>query len=354
MKKINLVICLTYLLGLGNLHAETKVGLLLGLSGVSADAGVECMRGVELARSLDVVKNLESSGDLKFILEDNRSEPKIAVDGFRKLVDIDKVQIVQTARSPIGMAINPISKLRKIPVLGTIGHKDFAVQNEYAYQIWPMTTYEGAFLADNILKEGHKRLVILYTEDEWTKTLAEGLRDKYKELGGDILLYESILPMEANVLSTLTKIKRLKTDAIVYNHTLGELSLVLRKAKELSIGGQIYSNYWAGFKSVIDSVGVSKMEGVKFVEMDLRLPNFQASFSARNEGLVPSAITYACYLSTLASGQAVRNCKESFKDECLRDLKDIPTSDGPVELIDRRVKVGLAIKEVRDGKIVVR
>lgn len=353
MKKIIFSTCLIYLLTFSNSHAETTVGLLYGLSGVSADAGVECMRGVELARSLDLVKSLEESGDLKFILEDNRSEPKVAVDGFRKLVDVDKVQIVQTARSPIGMAINPISKLRKVPVLGTIGHKDFAAQNEYGYQIWPMTTEEGAFLADGIFKDGHKKIVILYTEDEWTKNLAEGLRDRYNELGGEILMYESILPMEANVLSTLTKIRNLKPDAVVLNHTLGEMSLVMRKAKELAIGGKIYSNYWAGFKSVIDSVGASKMEGVKFVEMDLRLTVFQDKYKTINPTLTPSANTYACYLSTLASAQSIKNCHGIFKDDCLREMKEINTLDGTVPLIDRRVKVGLAIKEIREGKIII-
>ena len=336
-------------------YAETKVGILLGLSGVSADAGVDCMRGVGLARSLDPVSKMEKDGLIKYIVEDNRSEPRIAVDAFRKLVDVDKVSVVQLARSPIGMAVNPISKLKKIPIVGTIGHQDFATQNEYAYQFWPTTLYEGSFLAENILKENYKTLAVLYTEDEWTKTLSEGLKKRYVDGGGKLVFYESILPIEADVLGVLTKIRSLKPEAVVFNHTLGELSLVLRKSNELAVGGQKFSNYWAGFKSVMNTVGEAKMEGVRFVEVDIRYAKFQTSFKEMyKEEFTPSAITFTCYLSTLAVGQAVKECAGTDINRCLKNMSAINAPDGPVSIMDRRVQYPLAIKVVKGGKIEVK
>ncbi len=351
---LTLIVSMLIFLPVSSLAQEIKVGISMSLSGASAEAGEDCMRGIDLARDLESLSKLEADNKIRYIVEDNRSEPRVAVDGFRKLIDINKANVVLTARSPIGMALNPISKAKKIPILGVVGHQDFATQNEYAYQFWPTTENEGGALANEIIKDGHKTIAVLYTEDEWTKNFSEGIKKIYKSNPENIVFYESVLPGESDFLTILTRIRKLKPDSIVFNHTLGELGTVLKKAKELGLKGMIYSNYWAGFKSVIDTVGKDKMEGVKFIEIDLQHEKFQSRFGEKYKAkFTPSAAAFTCYLSTLTIGQALNECKANEFAECMEAIKEINTPDGPIKIVDRRVQFPLALKEVRNGEVVV-
>lgn len=68
LKFIFLTLCISLFLSLDSFAQETKVGILMSLSGVSAEAGEDCMRGIDLARKLDILSKLESQNKLKFIV----------------------------------------------------------------------------------------------------------------------------------------------------------------------------------------------------------------------------------------------------------------------------------------------
>jgi branched-chain amino acid transport system substrate-binding protein len=111
---------------------KLKIGMLLTLSGSFASAGEDCRKGAEAGL---LVAGPQTPIDL--IYADTKNEPTTAITEFQRLVRANLVVGVYTHRSSIGMALNPISLNAQVPLLGAVGHRDFARGNNFAFQIWP-------------------------------------------------------------------------------------------------------------------------------------------------------------------------------------------------------------------------
>lgn len=118
---------------------KLKVGMLLPLSGPYAAVGADNRKGVEVA-----LEESADKGSLEIVYADSRAEPHQAVSEFRRLTTAEGVSVVIAFRGPVGMAVNPISKTLRIPLLGGVGNKDFAAANPHAFQIWTRSDEEGA------------------------------------------------------------------------------------------------------------------------------------------------------------------------------------------------------------------
>ena len=125
----------------GESKNSVAIGALIPLSGDYAPVGDDNRKGIELA----LAESGENSS-VSVVFGDSRTDPKTAINELRKMVRTDGVLGAFAMRSPIGMAVNPVSKSLQIPILGGVGHSDFPKQNGYAWQMWSPSDYEGGGL----------------------------------------------------------------------------------------------------------------------------------------------------------------------------------------------------------------
>ena len=325
-----------------------RIGMILTLSGSFATAGEDGRKGVEAA--LDVSGK---RGKFEIIYADSQNEPTSAITEFRKLTKTENVPAVYTHRSSVGMALNPVSNSAKVPLLGGVGHTDFAATNMYAFQVWPKSDDEGAFVAETFIDEKFSRIAIISTEDEWTDPIARGFRNKLGESEIKPVFDQSVLLAERDFRTLLTKIKHLSADVIYLNLLLPQIGPAIKQAKELGVSTQLYSNFYTTRSDVLENAGKEALEGVRYVEMDTNLPALKKELGIP-ETASPQGLTVSAYIATMYLTQALEgmegpaNSAEIY--DALLSQKEIKTPDHNFEVKDRVVQIPLMIKEMRDGK----
>lgn len=268
-------------------------------------------------------------------------------------MNVDHVAAIYTHRSSIGMALNPISLNNKIPLLGAVGHQDFASHNTFAIQAWPRANEEGRFVADDFKSRGLKRVAVLFTEDEWTSSVTEGFRSRLKELGITLVFDQSVLPGEQDFRTLLLKLKKRNPDAVYFNFLLPQIAPAITQSRAISLPGSFFSNFYLAKKEVRDAIAASALEGVRYIELNNELPNLRSRLGIDES---PPGLAVASYVSTLLLLQAVKvtprpkNAAELYK--ALLRQKEVYTSDGKYPIEDRCIKFPLVIKVMKNGKLI--
>lgn len=329
-------------------NTKLKIGAILTLSGNFAAAGDDARRGIEAALS-----ESDNANWLEVRYEDSRNEPSVAVAEFQKLVNVDGAAAIYTHRSSIGMALNPISLRGAVPLLGAVGHQEFATGNKFAIQMWPRAHDEGRFVADEFFGKRLKRIAVLWTEDEWTGSVTEGFRGRLKELGVEPVFDQSVLPGERDLRTQLLKLKASAPDVVYFNFLLPQIAPALTQARALDVPGVFFSNFYLAKHEIRDSVGMQALEGVRYVEFDNELPHLKAKLG-RDEP--PPGLAVASYVSTLLLAQAAKaqskpGTAEEFAESVLRQ-KEVRTPDGNYLIEDRCVRFPLVVKVFRGGTFI--
>jgi ABC-type branched-subunit amino acid transport system substrate-binding protein len=325
-----------------------KIGALLTLSGGFASAGEDCRKGIEAGLDVANARNL-----LEILYADSKNDSMQTISEFRKLVQTDKAIGIYTHRSAMGMALNPVSLQSQIPLLGSVGHKEFGAANKYAFQIWPRSDDEGRILADEFIKRGHKRSALIYTEDEWTTSVSQGFRERFLKLGGVLAFDQSILPGETDLRSSLMQIKGKAPDAIYMNMLLPQIPTILRQAHEVGLNIPLYFNFYVTKKDVADAVGIGMLEGVRYIDIDSDLPVLKAKLGSSQDEPPPS-LTITSYVATILFAQAaahtpnIRTAAELYS-ALLRE-HEVQTPDRMYKIVDRYVQFPMTVKIIRAGK----
>ncbi len=333
------------------LSAECRFGLLVPITGEYASGGEECIAGYNVAKSRNDPKKLP----IKFILEDSKAQAKESVTLFKKLVEIDQVHAVELMRSPVGMAVNPLSKSLKIPVIGAVGHPGFVVGNPFAYQFWPSTFDESKALAKQIISDDVKSIYSLTTEDDWLLAFQDDLVKNYQGLGGKIIASQNIEPTFNDFRSLILKIKQSKANAVFMGLAPNQLAIFIKQFREAGMKQTLYSTFNVKYEDVVKALTKELLNNITFVEVDSLKPKFMEQYKIFSKDRIPSAASYSCYLTTEALYQA---CEQSInqKEDLLNVLSKmtaVDTLDQVIEVKDRRAKFDILTKKFVDGDVEV-
>lgn len=328
---------------------KIKLGMLLTLSGSFASVGEDQRKGIEAALAASPISEL-----VIIIYSDSKNDPVTGISEFQNMNSVEKVSAVFLNRATIGIPINPISKLKKIPILGSVGHDNFLPANEYAFQLWPSAKEEGGFLANKSLSQGSKKIAIIHTEDEYMTSVVKNFKEGYLSQGGQIILDESVRPEEHDFRSLLIRLKQKSPDTIYFNLSIPQIISVMRQLKELNIKTKLLSNFYISKKEVLDAVDCSFLDGIQFAEIMTDLPNLKTKLNISKDEKIP-ALGVSAYVATTFLLQAVKRLKEDSNISFYQALllqKEIKTPDYNYKVVDRHVKFPLILKELRSGKIV--
>ena len=89
---------------------SAKIGVIVQMSGVSADFGVGTQHAIEIAKQELADKKI---ANLQFFYEDHQQQAQLALVGFEKLVDRNDVTAVIANASPVILALAPVAQERK-------------------------------------------------------------------------------------------------------------------------------------------------------------------------------------------------------------------------------------------------
>ena len=220
----NLAVPLTvFLVCIFTLAAETEaqskngsifqMGAILPLSGAAALVGRAMQAGIELA--LDE----RPECGIRLVYEDDKTaDSSAAVTAVHKLIDVDRVSVLLNSVVNTSRAIAPIVARRKVPTLILWdSNRTIHSLSPWIYGFGISTEAGGELSAQYAAAHlKSKTAAVLSLEDEWSEIISSAFKQKFIELGGDIVAEERFTIDETDFRSTLLKIRRLKPDLIYF------------------------------------------------------------------------------------------------------------------------------------------
>lgn len=329
-------------------NGSIKIGALVMLSGDGAVYGEGAKRGIDLA--VEEFNATHPENQVQIVYEDTHSDPRQAVSGYQKLVNVDRVEgIIGPLFQTEIAAVTPLIKKDNIPVvaLSPIPAKQRDVlKNPLTY--WPDPTIESATIAEHVYNQGVRKVGVLGTQDSWENEVTHGFANKFRQLGGEITALEIVLPDTSDLRLPISKIIASKPEA-VYLGTYMQFIRATKALKDQGYKGRLYS---IEIDSYLASETKDTAHGLQFVSLDLYSNNFADKIEARygQKPNIPVGQAYdATYilLNTLLESETREEALEK-----LRNLKEYNGVSGRVIFgEDNRASFNTPIFELQDGEI---
>ena len=210
-----------------------KIGVLLGLSGLGSQIGQWILNGAEIATA-----QLAASGGPKFaiVAEDSQWNPQKGVEGFNKLTNVDKIDVLLSGGSSVMQAIAPIADERKL-VLMNVGAQspNMAGIGKFTFSALQLSDFDTSVLAKyayNTLK--YRKIATLYVNNDTGKFNQAALADFFKAAGGTITAQEAFKSNETNYGVQVAKIRSTNPDAIYIVGTPAELPFAVKQTRQFA------------------------------------------------------------------------------------------------------------------------
>ena len=266
-----------------------SIGAVLVLTGPDAKAGQSAKQGINLA-----MEEINNSGGirgkkLEIIYEDDQGDPQRAVSAVMKLIDIDKVSVIigPMWSSPV-LAVAPIVEKQQVVLLSpTASNPAITSAGDYVFRNTYSDKFEGSKTAEYAFsKLGHRKMGIIYINNDFGRGLDEVFKNKFNELGGDLLIEENYDPKATDFKSQLIKFKRDDIEAI-YIVGYSEVGQILKQAKELGLKTAFLSTIMFEISDVI-KIAREAAEGVVYAYVsfdpqigDEKVREFAQTFKAK-------------------------------------------------------------------------
>ena len=352
----------TLVCGLNSTIAATpdtiKIGVIIPLTGNTAPLGEDCRQGIQLAAD-----SAQNSSAIEFEYGDSLDDPKQGVSEFRRMTEVEKALGIIEFRGPVGMAINPLSLQKGVPLLGGVSNVHFTANNRYAFQLWPTSEDEGRLYSEHLIARGLMTVGFISLEDDYMSAVAEAFRREYQKLGGKILLDEEMPPSETDFLSVVSRLKRTAPAVILLNSNISQNALLVKRVREQGMTQPVVANFYISKPEALKIAGASA-EGVEFLEIATNpYTKLKERLESKFKIKRPSGATLSCYSGAALVFQALRNAKAqssihsmpSTAEELYQALiteSVINLEDLNLAITERRVQFPMAFKVIRSGAVV--
>jgi len=218
-----------------------KIGFITALTGDYAVYGEKMMNAAKLA-----AEEINNEGGVRgtrieFIFEDGMFDAKTSVNAIKKLVFVDKVQVIVGAEnSSPSLADVPIADANKV-VLYLVGASSPKLSNvsDYVFRNVPSDAIQGVIIARIARKVLHySRACIIYANNDYGADIQDIFSKEFEKLGGKVLLSQSFNDGDIDFKTQLTKIKTSEPELIFMPAGYKEAVKILITAKEIGLKSQ--------------------------------------------------------------------------------------------------------------------
>lgn len=341
---------------------EIKIGVMAPLTGDVASWGDITRRGIDIA-----LAEVNSTGGVngikvKTIYEDDQAEPKMGVNAFKKLVDVDKVPIVLGSPvSNVTLAIAPIANQNEVVVLSTGSTAaEVGKAGPYIFRIMPSDEVQSSIMADWAWELGYKKVAIIYVENTWGRGLMEAFKKDFQTKDGLILTIQATTQDASDFRAQLSKIKGTNVDAIYAPLYTRGAGLMIKQAREMGLKQQILGADVYGTPELLQAGG-DAVNGVLYTTFgEYHGPEYQEFAKRYKEKYGIDVETYAtyCYDVFMIAVEAIKRIPEgkaingpNIRQELLK-IRDYRGVTGLTSFDGRNSAIGKTFDKmtVKDGK----
>ncbi len=205
---------------------EVTLGVILPLTGSTAQNGNNSRQGIELAVELinkaGGIKSMKGA-KIKLDIADASSDPAEAASAATKFVSKGQppLAIIGAYASGLTITVAQVTERRKVPLLTTAFSDELTKQGyQYLFQMPAKASAVGAaqmqYAVDIADQAGQKikRAAIVYANNAYGESQAKGLQSQAQKLGLDIVLFEPYAPTLSDAGPVAQKVLAATPDAI--------------------------------------------------------------------------------------------------------------------------------------------
>ncbi|MDO4664095.1 MAG: ABC transporter substrate-binding protein [Erysipelotrichaceae bacterium] len=248
--------------GGADLGDTVKVGLNYELSGPTADYGIKERNGATIA-----IDQFNAREDKPFTIEgveiDNKGEPAEAVTAVTKLIEQDGVAgVVGPATSGCSIATFDFATAKQVPVVAPSATQVGATLKpdgsayEYAWRVCFEDSIQGKAMAEHAFNDLQmKKVVVINEVSDYGNGVSAAFKEKFQELGGEILDETQYQSGDKDFASFVTKIKDLDFDGIYVAGYYNEAAQIVKAVRAEGIDKPIIGPDGFDSKDFIKQVG---------------------------------------------------------------------------------------------------
>lgn len=306
-----------------------KIGSIGILTGNAADAGIASKNGIDMA-----IQKINSSGGidgkrLTAVHEDSQADVKTAISAFKKLTEIDGIDIIiGTTWSNTGLALVELAKEKEILMISpSLGVAEFNEASKFIFTTIPHDFILSGELANYVYEKGHRKVAIIGAQQIWVKEQTNAFKKRFEELGGSITVLIEPNPEDTNVSTEALKIKESEDDIDAIISTTDGLFVgvrIAKKIKELGIELPIYSVI---VTADIITAADGAYEGLEFLASFDPMSWFKSEYENRY-GMPPDISSDSAYDAVMLIAQAMRATKSTDTRVLQEYLNEVKQHDG--------------------------
>lgn len=319
---------------------EIKIGAILPLTGPAASLGEQFRNGMLFA--VEKINQQDGIHGVKINLriEDGQGDPKVSLAVFKKLIEIEKIKIIEAPLSSVAMTLLPLVDQYDVLLFADAAHPEITGKSKYVFRHSQTATLEANVIGKLVLAEPNLSSIVLaiMTDDYGIAFQKEFIHfvDRHKEkikLKGIVQFQKE----EKDFLSVATKILDYKPNVVIIAGFEEGLGLLTRRLRELGFKGKIVGTIAFSTPSARNAAGEAAI-GVYHTDLDINLSDpeiekisieFQNRF---NRKLTPFSIL--AYNTILLITKALRETGSQNRDVLSNYLRNLGHFEGLAEKIE--------------------
>ncbi len=167
-----------------------RIGATLSITGAYAEPSEMMYRAYRLWESqINAEGGLLGRG-VELVIRDDRSDPQLAAEMYRKMIDDEGVDLVLSPYgTPITAAVSEITEERGVPMIAAGASGDILWErgHQYIFGMYSMARRYFIGFIDLFAREGLDGLTIFYEDNEFNVDAAEGALEWAGKMGVDVL-----------------------------------------------------------------------------------------------------------------------------------------------------------------------
>lgn len=330
-----------------------KIGVMAPVTGSWASEGQDMVNIVQLLA--DELNKNGGAGGRQILIEvgDDGGDPKTAALAAQKLVGAEVVAVIGTYGSAITEASQDIYAEDGVLQIATGSTAIRLTEKKLPlfFRTCPRDDDQGLVLARHVQALGFKKVALVHDNSSYAKGLADEVQPLFKAGGQEVVFVDAITPGDRDYTTTLTKIKTLNPDIIVFTGYYPEAGMLLRQKKEMAwpvamIGGDATNN-----SALLDIAGKDAAKGYYFISppgpgdlTDEMSQKFMAEYKSRFN-TIPSSVwsvmagdAFKVLVAALENVEEVSS--ESLADYLHSGLNNFTGFTGPIAFNEKGDRVG--------------
>lgn len=210
-----------------------------------AGGSLSFMRPAQLAGVQLAVRDIEAAGGVPGIdsvalvdADAGDGSAAAAATGLDELIAQDVDVVVGSGAMTTSGGVVPKAVKAGVLLMAPVNAALTPVTNAYDGLYWRMSPSgmaQGAYLGALVAQDGHRRVAVIHSDDEYASSLAQAVAGSIPQSGGTVVATADYAPTAVDFAAVVAKVKKAKPDAIVLVG-FGESAKVISELVRQGIG----------------------------------------------------------------------------------------------------------------------